>query len=205
LISVRKSEGHKKMITYQEIYDLLRKEKYNEALQPLPKNFFTELSLYINEKKEMISKDSKSIFSDTITMTRKQLDNTMSIIKEIILIRERKILDLALIASKTGVSKRDIEQMLEHERELFEILVKKLEDNQNYINKIINGEHKEGKDLKNNLMIRFKEEVPRFLDLEGKEIGPFKSGDIASLSSEIASILINDGKAEEVYDLEENK
>jgi DNA replication initiation complex subunit (GINS family) len=190
------------MITYQEIYDLLRKEKYNEALQELPKNFLVELAQYINEKREMINKETKSIFSDTINMTRKQLDNTMAIIREIITLREKKILNLALVSSKTGVSKKDVENMLKYEKELFEAITKKLEDNQINVDKTLNGENKEGKDLKNNLMIRFKEEVPKFLDLEGKEMGPFKRGDMANLSQDIAKILLEDEKAEKIYDSE---
>ncbi len=190
------------MITYQEMYDLLRKEKYNEALQQLPKKFFSELALYISEKREMIGKETKTIFSDTINMTRKQLDNTIAIIREIITLREKKILNLALVSAKTGINKRDVENMLKHEKELFEIITKKIEQNQIQADKILTGEQNESKDLKNNLMIRFKEEVTKFLDLEGKEIGPFKQGDMANLSQEIAKILIDDHKAEEIYDKE---
>jgi DNA replication initiation complex subunit (GINS family) len=186
------------MITYQEIYDILRKEKYNEALQQLPERFFIELARYMAEKREMVKKETKSIFSDTINMTRKQLENTMSIIREIITLRERKVLNLALVSSKTGISKRDIENMLEHEKELFETITKKLEENQIKMDKILSNEKEEGKDLKNNLMIRFKEPVTKFLDLEGKEMGPFKQGDIANLPEEIAKILIGDKKAEEI-------
>ena len=92
--------------------------------------------------------------------------------------------------------------MIKYEKELFEAITKKLEDNQITVDKILNRENKEGKDLKNNLMIRFKEEVPKFLDLEGKEMGPFKRGDMANLSQDIAKILLDDGKAEEIYDNE---
>ena len=197
-----KNNKDNKMITYQEMYDLLRKEKYNEALQQLPKKFFSELALYISEKREMIGKETKTIFSDTINMTRKQLDNTIAIIREIITLREKKILNLALVSAKTGINKRDVENMLKHEKELFEIITKKIEQNQIQADKILTGEQNESKDLKNNLMIRFKEEVTKFLDLEGKEIGPFKQGDMANLSQEIAKILIDDHKAEEIYDKE---
>ena len=30
------------MITYNELYDALRKERYSEQLQPIPKNFIKE-------------------------------------------------------------------------------------------------------------------------------------------------------------------
>ena len=37
------------MLTYNDIYEILRKEKYSEPLQPLPKSFISEFSQYINE------------------------------------------------------------------------------------------------------------------------------------------------------------
>lgn len=181
------------MISYQEIYDLLRKEKYNESLQALPNHFLKELSLYLNEKKTIVDKDQKGLFSDTQKVSRKQFENAISIVNELLSIREKKVLNLAFTAAKTGLSKKDTENLLRHEKELFESVVKKLEDNQNSLSLILEGKDEE-KDLKN-VLIRFKQEVPKFFDLEGKEIGPFNSGDIANLQKEIADILINDEKA----------
>ncbi|MEM4703123.1 MAG: hypothetical protein QXP53_01425 [Candidatus Pacearchaeota archaeon] len=179
------------MITYQEIYDILRKEKYNEALQELPKNFLKDLSEYISEKKKLVSKDS-SVFSDTVIMTRKQLDNALSMIKEFLAIRERKVLNLAFTAAQTGISKRDTENLLEHEKELFELVVRKLEENQRLIKEKLDGNFRE-KDLKN-LFIKFKQDVPAFLGPNGEELGPFSAGEIANLPREIAKILIDDGR-----------
>ena len=41
------------MITYNELYDALRKERYSEQLQPIPKNFVKEVGAYLNDKKEI--------------------------------------------------------------------------------------------------------------------------------------------------------
>lgn len=182
------------MITYQEIYDVLRKEKYNEILQQLPENFLQEVSVYLKEKKNIVSRDNSegNLFSDTLRMTRKQLDNALSIIKEILAIRQRKVLSLAFAAAVTGISKRDTEALLEHEKNLFEVTVKQLEQNQKVVSEILNGKIEE-KDLKN-LFVRFKEEVPAFLDGNNHELGPFKKGDVANLPKEIAEILLDDNK-----------
>lgn len=185
------------MITYQEIYDILRKEKYNEALQQLPKKFLEKISSYLGEKKDIVNREQKNgeLFSDTLRMTRKQLDNAISIIKEIIVIREKKVLNLAFTAALTGISKRDTDNLLEHEKELFDTTVTQLEKNQKFISKSLNGQAgEEKKDLKN-ILLRFKEEVSAFLDAEGSEIGPFKPGDIANLPKNIAEILLSDEKA----------
>lgn len=180
------------MITYQEIYDVLRKEKYNEALQALPENFLQDVGTYLNEKKSIVAREG-NLFSDTLRMTRKQLDNALSIIKEILAIRQRKVLDLAFVAAATGISKRDTESLLEHEQGLFNVTVKQLEQNHLNVTAVLNGQVHEEKDLKN-LFVRFKEEVPAFLDANGNELGPFKKGDVANLPKEIAEILISDNK-----------
>jgi len=184
------------MITYQEIYDILRKEKYNEELQQLPQNFLEEVSSYLLEKKDIVNREQKNqeLFSDTMRIIRKQLDNALSIIKEILVIRERKVLNLAFIASITGITKKDTENLLEHEKELFEVTIKKLEQNQHNISKKLNGNLEKKKDLKN-VLIRFTEEVPAFLNIDGTELGPFKQGDVANLRQEIAEILLSDRKA----------
>ena len=99
------------MITYNELYDALRKERYSEQLQPIPKLFIKEVSAYLKDKKEIANKDDDN-FSDTILKTKKQFENSISIFKELILRRKKKILELAFIAAETGISKRDFENML---------------------------------------------------------------------------------------------
>ena len=46
------------MITYNDIYEASRKERYAEQLQPLPKNFVSEVAAYLHEKREIASKDN---------------------------------------------------------------------------------------------------------------------------------------------------
>ena len=120
------------MITYQEIYDLLRKEKYSDSLVKLPSNLFNEVGLYLKEKKTLVEKKD-NLFSETIKSTRKQLDNAISIIKELISIREKKVLNLAFMAAMTGINKKDTTNLLKHEEDLFETVTKKLEQNQEKI------------------------------------------------------------------------
>lgn len=182
------------MITYQEIYDILRKEKYSEALQQLPKNFLKEIAAYLEEKRTIFARESsKGLFSETLRMTRKQLDNTVSIVKELVAIRQRKILNLALTAAMTGISKKNSENLLAHEIELFEQTVKQLEKCQREMMKKLEN-HEEERESKN-ILIRFKEDVPAFLDEEGNELGPFKQEELANLPRQIALILVADNKA----------
>ncbi len=51
------------MITYNDIYEAARKERYSEQLQSLGKNFVEEVAEYLKDKKEMASKED-DVFSD---------------------------------------------------------------------------------------------------------------------------------------------
>ncbi|MDD5191916.1 MAG: hypothetical protein PHH54_04425 [Candidatus Nanoarchaeia archaeon] len=183
------------MITYNELYDALRKERYSEQLQPIPKNFIKEVADYLKDKKEMSEKESDD-FSDTIAKTKKQFENSIAIFRELMLRRKKKILDLAFIAAETGISKRDFENMLAVEKESFDGIMKSLERGDKKISKMLKGA--EDDDKSKNKMIVFTEDTEEFLDLDGNKLGPFKKGDAANLSEEIANILIVDKKAEAI-------
>jgi len=182
------------MITYNEIYESVRKERADE-LQPLPKNFLEEVSSYFKEKKEFSLKNNDD-FSDAALKTKKQLENTRTLFKELILRRRKKILNLLLIATETGISKKDFENMLDFEIKMFENLMKCVDSSENQINHLLNG-----KDEKINLnqSISFTDDVSEFVDLDGNMMGPFKKGDKTELQKEIAKILIEDGKAQFNY------
>ncbi len=189
------------MITYNEIYEAARKERYSEQLQSLSKSFVTSVAEYLREKKEMSSKDDDA-FSDTTIKTKKQLENAITLFNELKRIRRRKILNLVLIASETGISKRDFENMLDFEKQLFEDIMKCIDSSDKKFNETLNGNGggngSAGAAAKENDMITFKENVEAFLGLDGEMVGPFEKGQIANLPKQIAKILIDDGKAEKV-------
>ena len=138
------------MITYNDIYEASRKERYSEQLQPLPKNFIDEFSNYIKDKKEMASKEDDA-FSDVIIKTKKQLENAMTLFKELMIRRRKKILNLVLIAAETGISKQDFENMLPFEKELFEELMKCIDSTDRKISESILGKKEEL--VKNELIV----------------------------------------------------
>lgn len=185
------------MITYNELYDALRKERYSEQLQPIPKNFIKDVTAYLKDKKEIADKKDDD-FSDTILKTKKQYENSIAIFKELMLRRKKKLLDLAFIAAETGISKRDFENMLLVEKEAFESIMKALERSDKKISEILKGGEEQEELKHKNKMIVFLEDTGEFLDLEGNKLGPFRKGDVANLAEEIANILIVDKKAENI-------
>ncbi len=178
------------MITYNDLYEAARKERYSDNLQPLPKNFIGEVSNYLKEKKQLSLKD-EDIFSDMITKTKKQLENAVTLFKEMIIRRKKKILNLVLIAAETGISKQDFDNMLSFEKALFEDLMKSIESSDKKLSELLNGKREEFR----NELIMFKEDVGELLDVEGKKLGPFEKGQIVNIPKEVAKILVDDGKA----------
>ena len=184
------------MITYNELYDALRKERYSEQLQPIPKAFIKEVAAYLKDKKEIADKENDD-FSDTITKTKKQFENSIAIFKELMLRRKKKILELAFIAAETGISKRDFENMLAVEKESFDGIMKSLEKGDKKVAKMLKGTDESDEKSKNKMIV-FIKDAGEFLDLDGNKLGPFRKGDVANLSEEVSNILIVDNKAEAV-------
>ena len=210
------------MITYNEIHEAVRKERGEKLqLQPLPKNFIEEVATYLREKKEFSSKTDDD-FSDNSIKNKKQLENARTLFKELIFRRREKILHLLLIATETGVSKRDFENMLDFESKMFESLLKSIESSDIQVNAMLlnvkteikksevtfsHVAHEEmnvesfvepKKDNSKSSVI-FLDDVNEFMDLNGEMLGPFQKGERAELQNEIANILVEDKKAEYVY------
>ena len=180
------------MITYNDIYEAARKERYSKQLQKLSERFIVNFSNYLKEKKEIASKED-DVFSDVIVKTKKQLENAVTLFKELMLRRRRKILDLILIAAETGISKQDFENMLKFEKEFFDDLMKCIDASDKRLKESLNGKEA---DNKKNELVCFLENVKEFVDLEGEKMGGFEKGQIANIPKEIVKILVDDGKVE---------
>lgn len=185
------------MISYNDLYEVLRKEKYSETLQQLNKNFVSEYAEYLNSVREMSSKEG-DLFMDSVDRSKKQFENSISIFKELMLRRKKKLLNLVFVAAETGIMKRDYDNMLSFEKDIFERLVKAVEDGDKVLSKLLAG--KSAKESVKNRMIMFNQDVDQFVDMSGNVIGPFTSGELANLSNEVSEILVSSGKASFVDD-----
>ena len=194
-------------ITYESLYDVLRKEKTRAELQKLDSNFFKKVSVYIKEKNSILESHQKksSIFAEKeIENTKKQIENTKKMLKELYNKRELKVLKLALSSSRIN-SKQDISSMLPEEKQLYDNIIKCLnESREDILNNLLNKNDSElepktiktgEKDLK---LVRFLNAVPKFVGNDLKVYGPFEQEDVANLPSKIAKLLIEKNKAEEI-------
>jgi len=118
------------IITYEVLYDILRREKTRQEIQKLDDNFFDDIKKYI-ENKSSILKDLKtksSIFAQKeIEKTEKELINIKKIVKDIYEKRESKITQLALSSAITN-KMQDISGLLHQEKTIFDGLIKFLKE-----------------------------------------------------------------------------
>ncbi len=180
------------MVTYDELYELLRKEKYSEQLQLLPKDFLESVKEYFDSQKKLIS-FGDDLFSDSSLKEKKQYENSKSIFNELILRRKKKILSLVFVAAETGVMKRDLSNMFSFEQELFEYLVRAVEESGIKLKNLMNG-ISDKKAFKEKMIV-FNEDVDEMIDMRGSIIGPFRKGTLANIDSDVADMLVSDSKA----------
>lgn len=196
------------IITYETIYEILRLEKTRVELQKLDPNFFENTLNYLKEKQSLLNsqKSKPELFEvNEVLKTQKQIENIKRMLKELYERRENKILQLATLASRS--SDKSIPSLLEEEKELYKQVLKVLNSGRkNILNNLISlkqpqkpeifqQETKSFKKQKLNKVIRFIQPVPKFLDTDLTELGPFEEEDIANLPLEIADLLIKKKRA----------
>lgn len=216
-------------LTYETLFDITRREKMQEDLQKLDEKFYENLIAYITDKAEIMEKNPQSnLFAqDERQITMKQLDNIRRLVSELYSRRERKIINLAIIKSRTSSKLIDTSALLPQEKSLFSFVHKLLNHSKrNVLHNLLQGklpvpldiatcfqmqdeepeksEPKEKPEQKKEeeesiiKRIKFLSPVPKFVGKELEVYGPYDKEDVAELPLEIADVLINKGRAEEI-------
>jgi len=180
------------MLSYNEIYELLRKEKYSETLQPIDKNFLSDFINYLSELRGKVNADNDS-FYEGISDTKKQLENSISLFKGLILRRKKKLLNLVFVAAETGIMKRDYENMFDFERKMFDNLARAFEEGDKELSEIMNNRLE--KSEVGHKMVIFNEDIEQFVDMNGKIVGPFGKGELVNLDQNVCEVLVAGKKA----------
>ena len=202
------------VITYEKLYDILRKEKYAQELQKIDKDFFRSVVEYLKEKEAIAEsqKGKESIFSTEAESTIKQVSNIKKLIKELYEKREYKIIQLAMFASRIA-DKEIPSALLTEERPLFLDVVNILNVYresivQNVIEKRLPTPGEQPKSIKRDFLddtkqsdtkvVRFMHAVPKFVANDMNTYGPFDEEDTAILPNKAADVLIDKKRAEEI-------
>jgi len=215
-------------ITYETLFELLRRERNRSELQELDDSFFNDVVNYLKEKNAIIEKTgANNLFSkNEKDRTLKQLENTKNILKDLYEKREKKIIEMALNKSRIQ-SNIDTDNLLKEEKEIFDNLVGVFDTYRNSIllnvlnvklpekiiekvvsnKELIKNETEESIEVKKEKsldvnqetkVVRFLHALPKFLGSELEVYGPFDQEDIANVPTRIADILILKKRAEEI-------
>ena len=204
------------VITYDTLFDLLKREKERPDLQKLEPTFFNDFVFYLKQK-----------IGDKGEISARQVENMKKIAREFYDRREKKIVSMALDKSRTKSNLVDTSQLLHEEKVIFESIVglldhfrrsilesvlsekdpllnlhevnlsqkKKTEEKKE--DELKEDEFKTALEIQKSMKtVRFVNAVPKFVGTELEEYGPFQEEDIAKLPSEIAEVLISKGRAE---------
>lgn len=117
-------------ITYEDIYELLRAEKYSADLQPLKPQDLIRIKEYFKMKEELLKKQkSSSVFSNRSKQDKilTEIENAWRALRDLYERREKKIINRALFSSRTKL--KDSTNMLASEEKLYSILIDFLKRN----------------------------------------------------------------------------
>lgn len=187
-------------ITFELIREIHRKERGSPKLVQLPPNFFGAAFKYLEKKREL-AKDRKDEL---------EIRNAERLIRDIFTIREKKLLNFALLYVVTNILP---ENLTEEEKEFFEKLVVLLKSRRDAffsgkpkeeakvakmeeIKEVEKVEEVEEEIKEGYVKIRFREEIPQFVGIDEKVYGPFSPGDVAVLPKENAELFVNAEMAE---------
>ena len=196
------------IITYENLYEILRREKYRSELQKLDSNFYQSVVKYLKEKTAILESQSKkdSIFASTeVQKTQTQLKNVQKILKELYEKRENKIIQFALFTSRSQ-NIQDTSIMLPEEEALYNHMRKALDTHRDGIllnllqNKLPEVALFEQKDLKieektDTLSIKIIEDIPAFVGPDLKTYGPYLKGTMQDIPKDVAQLLVQTNQA----------
>jgi len=178
---------------YNELRRIYRLEKNSTQLVSLESGFYPDLKSFLGEEqsayREGIKKGNLSKAKSHSELTK--------LVREVLQLREKKILNKALIVSRTGEFSDT--NLTGEEKKTFNCILSVLQEHKAEINGLL-GEKKElaGEKKKESGKVRVKilKDVPAFVSADMKEYGPFSEGGETELPKKTADLLVSRKLAE---------
>lgn len=175
-------------IDYDELRRIHRLEKNTSKLVEVDDDFIDSLQAFVEvEKKKYLSSLKNFSSSDA-----REFSNLKRIIEEIFQMREKKLLNKALIATHT--KEVTTEKMSKQEDDTFRKMLKVLEAHNEIYSSLFGEREKEEPSL---VSIKILKEVPTFVGTDMQEYGPYSEGSKIKVPSKIAKLLMMRKIAEE--------
>ncbi len=175
-------------IDFDEMRRIHRLEKNTSKLVEVEDDFIDSLEAFIEEEKKNYLASLKNFSSSEA----RAFTNLKRIVEEVFLLREKKILNKALIASHT--QEVDESKMARQEKEIYEKMLKVLNEH-SALYKNLFGEREPAKVLS---QVEILKDVPTFVGTDMKEYGPFSKGGKVELPKKVSKLFITRKIAKEI-------
>lgn len=200
------------IITYETLFEILRREKIRHELQKLDKTFFEDIVRYLEEKQKILESQriKISVFaSSEVQKTQKQIDNVKRMLKELYERRENKIVQIALVTSRSEET-GEFSEMLDEEKKFYQELMLILNEYRHSVLYNIlqtklpafkNKDKPKGLKTENvpsTRLVRVLHAIPKFVGDNLNIYGPYEEEDIISLPEKVADILVKNNRVEPI-------
>ena len=211
-------EAKEVVLTYETLYETLRREKSREELQQLDEGFFRNVLTYLREKQQAY--DDNLTKNDIFSQSERdklhiQLSNIRKILRDVYDIRERKIINMSVNKSRTNSNIIDTANLLVQEQAIFQSLTAVMSQHRSGIlHRILEMREPDVlpmilpvPEVKNEEIpsplehgmkkIKIVETMEQFYGEELEQYGPYQPNEEITLPEQLADILISQGKAVE--------
>jgi len=175
-------------IDFDELRRIHRLERNTSKLVDVEEDFIDSLEAFVEEEKKNYLASLKNFSSSDA----RAFTNLKRIIEEIFLLREKKILNKALIASHT----QEVEdtKMAKQEKEIYKKMLNILNDH-TALYKGLFGEKEKSDTL---VEVEILKDVPTFVGTDMNEYGPFTKGDKVGLPKKVSKLFVARKIAKEI-------
>lgn len=174
-------------IDYDEIRRIHRLEKSSTQLAELSDNFYSELSDFISAEKKRYLDSLKSLSSSKA----RDFTNLKRLVEEIFSLREKKMLNKALVSLRTD---EVLEQNLTlPEKKAFHEILSTLKRHNALLEGMFSSDSSKAKAEKglNTLSVTILSDIQAFVGSDMNEYGPYKKDDAVELPFSVSEFLIS--------------
>lgn len=182
-------------LSYDEIRRIYRLEKNTAKLVEVSEDFYNLLNEFVKEEKRRYLKSLK----DFSLEQARDFANLKKMVEEIFLLRQRKILNLALLASKNDEQTKAFMSL--PEQKMFASAVSLLESHRQLLADLFSPNGQASSDQTHAIdvdlvSVRVTREVPAFIGTDMKEYGPFSTNQRVELPFSVAKLFLDRKLAE---------
>lgn len=211
--------------SYDDIYEMLRTEKYSVDLQQISQEHMQKIREYLDSKKSLLQKQKESGLFDKSAREhlKLELENARRALRELYERREKKVINRAIFTARSDFKIKDTTGFLAFEEKSYLSLLDVLKEShvrffanfkatssekallaqeqqqasvQQTAPEILPPQQTEPPAILREVSII--SSVPQMVGMDLKSYGPFKEADTVKVPEEIASLLITQGKAKEI-------